>query len=1114
MSYRFAAYSLPHLAVDPHVAIRDQLPVDGWSFEDQRERYRSSINLGIPSAQSELLDSIFYVNPDNHNSDIGSIVHVFREGVLDSANRPTPVLSYLLDRRPDRVEEQATETTELQGSHILSVFDYARVRAWDYPALPSIEIDWQYGADSILDNGDFESGPVLNEIQRIWIDEDVDGGTWEATFKGDTATGLAWDINQGDLQTALQAAFTTVISLSVGGSGTEESPFLVEFTDPEGLNEPQLTVDGSGLANGGVHSDTNQQGGLPGMGNWTPSTLLTTGQLHGRLASDGFRLDDFVAHSGTWSLRINGLEQFAGAQQVVRVIPGMRYRASIWLYVENVVDLFRLVIRDRFEALIAFSSPFEQTGILNDWKEFTCEFIAPSWTDLLVFRFAYVGTGNPVPFWIDDAVLSPGAPASTMGEIWLELMADIQLDHAGDPRSTFLTWITPTFTAALDSAGNAWPGDHKLTINEGNTYLQLMEHHHNQYGYEFDLWYSQDDAEWYFDIFNPGALGTSYPVNFPALVVGGGVTGGEAVRSAPSATEVFVRGSAGLWYEGAKADTRFAWGQREQFISAQDAHDLFDLTQIHNRELERLELDMIGLQYKVTDQAQSIPMLHYRAADYITVTPGSDTAIGSGTRRVETVKVSGRGGVVNDIDVHVQNEVFGSLGLAAQAEAVRRLLRKMTFVQPDTGGGLPFVVGGGGIPDVVIAPFNCLFPDTADVTCQGFDDEAALQEAFAMLPSNGPGWVHVLSGDMFVGAATFIGRAGEVKFTGAGQGVTVIHLEAGFSDEAVLWHGGSVDSPNTVDMMTVEDISIDGNKAGGTTVLRGLLASSLGSAIPYHLTRVELYNSPSCGLGSAVSSVARSANTWRITDCHFHDNDSHGAGIMGSSSFIQNTRIMSNGGAGIHADFGGMHIITGCEVAFNGGHGMDGQSLTGRASWIVTGSWFHNNGGGGIINGGLSDPIVVVGNYITDNVGQSIFGVVGSITAPNYIAGNGTDEPTPNAGVTPQVVTFSAAMELFVTAGTLRFVSPRAGTILGVQAAVGVSPTGADAIVDVHKNAVTIFTTQANRPTITDGGNISASEVPDVVDIAIGDYFTIDIDQVGSTTPGNDLSVMLNLVWD
>lgn len=66
-------------------------------------------------------------------------------------------------------------------------------------------------------------------------------------------------------------------------------------------------------------------------------------------------------------------------------------------------------------------------------------------------------------------------------------------------------------------------------------------------------------------------------------------------------------------------------------------------------------------------------------------------------------------------------------------------------------------------------------------------------------------------------------------------------------------------------------------------------------------------------------------------------------------------------------------------------------------------------------------------------------------------------------------------------------------------------------IVDVNKNGTTIFTTQGNRPTVAISGFTSGKvSNMDVTSLADGDYLTIDLDQIGSTVPGADLTVQ---VW-
>jgi len=80
-------------------------------------------------------------------------------------------------------------------------------------------------------------------------------------------------------------------------------------------------------------------------------------------------------------------------------------------------------------------------------------------------------------------------------------------------------------------------------------------------------------------------------------------------------------------------------------------------------------------------------------------------------------------------------------------------------------------------------------------------------------------------------------------------------------------------------------------------------------------------------------------------------------------------------------------------------------------------------------------------------------------------------------------------------------------TISQVHLAVGTAPTGAAIIVDVHKNGTTIFTNQAHRPQVAAAATSGQTTTIDVPAWADGEYLTIDVDQVGSTVAGSDLTV-------
>lgn len=109
--------------------------------------------------------------------------------------------------------------------------------------------------------------------------------------------------------------------------------------------------------------------------------------------------------------------------------------------------------------------------------------------------------------------------------------------------------------------------------------------------------------------------------------------------------------------------------------------------------------------------------------------------------------------------------------------------------------------------------------------------------------------------------------------------------------------------------------------------------------------------------------------------------------------------------------------------------------------------------------------------------------------------------------------TFGYGGTLTTYVGTGRYYAQANCTISSVWASVGTAPTGSSIIVDINKNGTTIFTTQANRPTIAIGAAYSGNVTNmDITSLSAGDYITIDIDQIGSTVAGADLTVCVRMV--
>lgn len=115
------------------------------------------------------------------------------------------------------------------------------------------------------------------------------------------------------------------------------------------------------------------------------------------------------------------------------------------------------------------------------------------------------------------------------------------------------------------------------------------------------------------------------------------------------------------------------------------------------------------------------------------------------------------------------------------------------------------------------------------------------------------------------------------------------------------------------------------------------------------------------------------------------------------------------------------------------------------------------------------------------------------------------------AGAGAQHLTFSVKGELEVGERPFRFIAPYDFTVIGVQTTVGVQPTGASVKIDWHDDGSTLFTDQLDRPEIAVSTNDSTQTVPDTTAVAAGSVLTLGIDQIGSTLPGENLTVIMEI---
>ena len=113
---------------------------------------------------------------------------------------------------------------------------------------------------------------------------------------------------------------------------------------------------------------------------------------------------------------------------------------------------------------------------------------------------------------------------------------------------------------------------------------------------------------------------------------------------------------------------------------------------------------------------------------------------------------------------------------------------------------------------------------------------------------------------------------------------------------------------------------------------------------------------------------------------------------------------------------------------------------------------------------------------------------------------------------TTPVFVFTVSGTLAVqTSVTSNLLVPKALTITKAYAYVKTVNTGADLILDINYNGSTIWSTQANRLTIAaaDADGIATQTSFNTTSLAENGILSLDIDQVGSTVAGEDLTVQL-----
>jgi hypothetical protein len=151
------------------------------------------------------------------------------------------------------------------------------------------------------------------------------------------------------------------------------------------------------------------------------------------------------------------------------------------------------------------------------------------------------------------------------------------------------------------------------------------------------------------------------------------------------------------------------------------------------------------------------------------------------------------------------------------------------------------------------------------------------------------------------------------------------------------------------------------------------------------------------------------------------------------------------------------------------------------------------------------------------NYGVEVYtadGVVSSLIPAQYPLIEVATYPPVGGGIDRvEAVPFTKQGVLTVTTSSGQY--PIAGgtfNIDSIVARVVTPPTGAAIILNVLKDGVSIFPTNASRPTIAPGSNVAVVGAWTPTMLADGDFLGVTIAQVGSTFAGDTLVASVRLV--
>lgn len=220
------------------------LPVLSGSFSRRRNGVADG-SIVVPNNYPRLTE--IYDPPDGASyGGVSSLLRVFDGSTLVAELLPSGIIPS---------DQKGNHTAQIDCIGIEGILSYGRLEPFDWSGADSEQSlfpDWLFGAENLIDDGDFENLGI-GAVYQLYVGAETysltvtaTGGTFTLTVGANTTAAIAFDASAGTIESALEAIASVT---DVEATEFEDGSIRIRFVDPENVS-PDMSINTGSLTGG------------------------------------------------------------------------------------------------------------------------------------------------------------------------------------------------------------------------------------------------------------------------------------------------------------------------------------------------------------------------------------------------------------------------------------------------------------------------------------------------------------------------------------------------------------------------------------------------------------------------------------------------------------------------------------------------------------------------------------------------------------------------------------------------------------------------------------------------------------------------------------------------